>query len=292
MAMVTEEAKPGAKDVMAESPKKKASIPIEREFIVSVASKLASQSLHYSDPHVWGVLTAISNIARKRTQGINMLLTGNEHCIGRLVENGHFQIESNSVSANHCRIYRMKVTSENMERDATSILLKDTSTNGTYLNWEKLKKNNPAAKIHHGDIISFAAPPHHELAFAFVYREVLVSTPTPDNVVSKRKAEELISENKRLKGLGIGAPEGPISLDDFRSLQRSNTQELRKQLENQIALNNTLHCENRAAAELHESELKSTKELAAKCYLDQLKELQLMVDLKQKELSEVNRAFA
>lgn len=29
-------------------------------------------------------------------------------------------------------------------------------------------------------------------------------------------------ENKRLKGIGIGAPEGPISLDDFRSLQRSN----------------------------------------------------------------------
>lgn len=35
--------------------------------------------------------------------------------------------------------------------------------------------------------------------------------------------EELVTENKRLKGIGLGAPEGPISLDDFRSLQRSNT---------------------------------------------------------------------
>lgn len=35
--------------------------------------------------------------------------------------------------------------------------------------------------------------------------------------------EEFVTENKRLKGIGIGAPEGPISLDDFRTLQRSNT---------------------------------------------------------------------
>ena len=35
-------------------------------------------------------------------------------------------------------------------------------------------------------------------------------------------AEDFVSESKRFKGIGIGAPEGPISLDDFRSLQRSN----------------------------------------------------------------------
>jgi hypothetical protein len=35
------------------------------------------------------------------------------------------------------------------------------STNGTYLNWEKLKKNGAAVKVCHGDIISFAAPPQH-----------------------------------------------------------------------------------------------------------------------------------
>ncbi|RVW41160.1 hypothetical protein CK203_022881 [Vitis vinifera] len=64
--------------------------------------------------------------------------------------------------------------------------------------------------------------------------------------------EELRIENKRIKGIGIGAPEGPISLDDFRSLQRSNT-ELRKQLENQVLTIDTLQNENRAAIERHEN---------------------------------------
>jgi len=39
-----------------------------RARIVSVASNIASQPLHNSDPRVWGVLTAISNYARKRHQ--------------------------------------------------------------------------------------------------------------------------------------------------------------------------------------------------------------------------------
>lgn len=58
-------------------------------------------------------------------QGINILLTADEHCIGRLVEDVRFQIDSNSVSANHCRINRTKITNENME-NTTSIFLKDT----------------------------------------------------------------------------------------------------------------------------------------------------------------------
>ncbi|XP_020996482.1 uncharacterized protein LOC107485447 [Arachis duranensis] len=184
----------------------------------------------------------------------------------------------------------MSVTNENMV-DTTSILLKDTSTNGTYLNWEKLKKNGPAVKVCHGDIISFAAPPQHDLTFSFVYREVLLSSPMPDNAAAKRKAECCAFESKRLKGLGIGAPEGPISLDDFRSLQRSNT-ELRKQLENQVVLIDTLHNDNRVAVDRHESELQSAKKSVAKCYLDQLKELQQSVDLKYKELGDVNRVTA
>ncbi|THG07850.1 hypothetical protein TEA_014254 [Camellia sinensis var. sinensis] len=39
-----------------------------KEFIVSVAAKISSQPLQNSDPDVWGVLTAISNNARKRQQ--------------------------------------------------------------------------------------------------------------------------------------------------------------------------------------------------------------------------------
>ncbi|XLU99269.1 hypothetical protein S245_013609 [Arachis hypogaea] len=249
------------------SPQKQALSPTARDRIVSVASNIASQPLHFSDPQVWGVLTAISNNARKRLQGINILLTANEHCFGRLVDDVRFQIDSNNISANHCRIYRMSVTNENMV-DTTSIFLKDTSV--VQHKWN-LKKNGPAVKVCHGDIISFAAPPQHDLTFTFVYREVLLSSPMPDNAAAKRKAERCAFESKRLKGLGIGAPEGPISLDDFRSLQRSNT-ELRKQLENQVVLIDTLRNDNRVAADRHQSELRSAKESVAKCYLDQLKE--------------------
>ncbi|CAK8542237.1 unnamed protein product [Lathyrus sativus] len=293
MAMEDEKARGGTPISNGNSPNKQQTPPSilgAKDRIVSVASNFASQPLHNSDPNVWGVLTAISNNARKRHQGINILLTADEHCFGRMVENVRFQIDSNNVSANHCRIYRTKVTNENME-NTTSIFLKDTSTNGTYLNWEKLKKNSAAVKVCHGDIISLAAPPQNEVAFAFVYREVHLSNPVPDNAVAKRKAEDFVSENKRLKGLGIGAPEGPISLDDFRSLQRSNS-ELRKQLESQVVIIDTLRSDNRAAVEHHESELKSAKESVTKCFLDQIEGLQQTVDLKQKELGDVNKAFA
>lgn len=38
------------------------------QFILSVAAKIAIQPLQYSDSDVWGVLTAISDKARKRQQ--------------------------------------------------------------------------------------------------------------------------------------------------------------------------------------------------------------------------------
>lgn len=215
-----------------------------------------------------------------------MLLTADEHCIGRIVENTRFQIESNAVSANHCKIYRRRLAPA--DDSDYSVFLKDTSTNGTYLNWEKLRKNSAEAKLRHGDIISFAAPPQHELAFAFVYRDVVASTPVTDGAVAKRKAEDFVSENKRFKGIGIGAPEGPISLDDFRSLQRSNM-ELRKQLENLVHTIDTLRNENRAVVQHHENEMKELKESVTKSYMDRLNGLNQLLEVKQRELESVNR---
>ncbi|XP_058223977.1 uncharacterized protein LOC131333463 isoform X2 [Rhododendron vialii] len=266
-----------------------------KDLIVSVASKISSQPIHNSDPNVWGVLTAISSSARKRPQGINMLLTSDEHCIGRLVDDVRFQIESNAVSGSHCKIYRKRAATEEVEPPSLLCMpvffLKDTSTNGTYLNWEKLKRSSPEAKLCHGDIISLAAPPQHEIAFAFVFREVLRSNAMTDGAYLKRKAEEFGPESKRIKGIGIGAPEGPISLDDFRSLQRSNM-ELRKQLENQVVTIDSLRNENRAVVERYENEMKDLKESVAKPYLDQLKELQNASEIKQKVLVEVEKICA
>uniref|UniRef100_M1AYR0 Forkhead-associated domain-containing protein n=1 Tax=Solanum tuberosum TaxID=4113 RepID=M1AYR0_SOLTU len=261
------------------------------DFILSVASKIASQPLQYSDPDVWGMLTAISDKARKRLQGINMLLTSEEHCIGRMVDNTRFQILSPAVSAYHCKIYRKKVVSEDVEHPTnccTAVFLKDSSTNGTYLNWEKLNKSSPEARLRHGDIISIAFAPQHELAFAFVFREVLISASSADAAVLKRKAEEFGSESKRLKGIGIGTSEGPISLDDFRSMQRSNT-ELRKQLESHVATIDSLRSENRAVVDHHEKEMKELKESVSQSYLEQLKEVQQLLEAKGKELVDTSR---
>lgn len=271
------------------SPSKKKP-PNPKDYILSVASKISKQPLPNSDPDAWGVLTAICNNARMRQQGMNMILTAEEHCIGRLVEDKSFQIESTAVSGCHCKIYRKLVPTEGMEHPFNlhkSVFVKDTSTNGTYLNWVKLKKNTPEAKVNHGDIISFAAAPHHELAFAFVYREARKSNFLTDGAV-KRKAEELGSESKRLKGIGIGAPEGPISLDDFRRLQRSNT-ELRKQLEDQVLAIEKLCNENREAVERHANEMKEQEESVTKSYTGQIKELRDSLEVKQKELVDLNK---
>lgn len=221
---------------------------------------------------------------------MNMLLTADEHSIGRAVEDTRFQIESNTVSGGHCKIYRKRSVAEEMEH-SMSVFLKDTSTNGTYLNWEKLKKNSPEMKIQHGDIISFSAPPQHEIAYAFVYREVHRSTLTTEGSLGKRKADEFASESKRVKGIGISASEGPLSLDDFRSLQRSN-RDLRKQLESQVLTIETLRNENRATMERHENEIKEAKETVAKSYIDQLSEFQNLLDVNEKELVEVNKTLA
>ncbi|CAH9145809.1 unnamed protein product [Cuscuta epithymum] len=260
------------------------------EFVLSVASKYAAQPLQYSDPDVWGVLTAISDKARKRNQGINILLTSREHCIGRLVGDARFQVLSPAVSATHCKIYRKTVANEDSEH-GTSVFLKDTSTNGTYLNWLKLNKGFPDAILRHGDIISIAFAPHHELAFAFVFREVFKSSSSADAAALKRKADEFGCDSKRLKGIGIGTPEGPISLDDFRSLQRSNT-ELRKQLEDQVAKIEALRNENRATVENHESEMKDLRDSVSKSYLDQIKDLNRLLEAKDKEFLESSRISA
>ncbi|KAL2477940.1 SMAD/FHA domain-containing protein [Forsythia ovata] len=264
------------------------------DFILSVAAKIASQPLQNSDPDVWGVLTAISEKARKRHQGMNMLLTSDEHCIGRLVDDSRFQIVSPAVSAHHCKIYRKRAATDDMKHpsnNCTSVFLKDSSTNGTYLNWEKLNKSSSEAKLHHGDIISIAFTPQHELAFAFVFREVQKSPLTVDVGHLKRKAEEFGAESKRPKGIGIGSSDGPISLDDFRSLQRSNT-DLRKLLENQVVKIESLRSENRASTERHDIEIRELKESVSKSYLDQLSELRESLEAKEKELAELNRLSA
>ena len=61
-------------------------------------------------------------------QGMNIVLTGDLHCIGRLVDNYSFRINDIAVSGNHCRIFRGNVAVHEEELADTPVpsFLKDT----------------------------------------------------------------------------------------------------------------------------------------------------------------------
>ncbi|TVU48532.1 hypothetical protein EJB05_08171, partial [Eragrostis curvula] len=249
----------------------------------AVARKFADKPVQDTEPGVWAVLTAISKKARLRPQGMNIVLSADEHCLGRTVED-RFQISGPSISGKHCKIYRDTVLGELNRHEPVPVYLKDTSSNGTYLNWRKLKKNSSPAKLNHGDIISFTTPPHDDTSYAFVYREVnAVSCIENGASILKRKSGEVGSESKRLKGLGIGSSDGPVSLDDVRRLEKSNA-DLREKLEAHVVTIETLRAERKMSQAQHEKELKELRETTSSSYLDQTKSLQLALEEKQKQL--------
>ncbi|XP_062216931.1 uncharacterized protein LOC133917020 isoform X2 [Phragmites australis] len=257
----------------------------------AVARKFADQLIQDTEPGVWAVLTAISKKARLRPQGINILLSADEHCLGRAVEE-RFQIcapqSAPQISGRHCKIYRDTVLGELNLHEHIPVLLKDTSSNGTFINWRKLKKNSSPVKLNHGDVISFTTPPHDDASYAFVYREVnAISCVKNGGTIHKRKSEEDGSGSKRLKGLGIGSPDGPVSLDDVRRLEKSNA-DLREQLEAHVVTIQTLRTERKMAQVQHEKELKEFRETTSSSYLDQTKSLQLALEEKQKQLDSLS----
>ncbi|XP_074568966.1 uncharacterized protein LOC141825480 isoform X2 [Curcuma longa] len=262
--------------------------------IRAVARKFSDQPVQNPDRGVWAVLTAISKNARQRQQGMNILLSGDEHSLGRCVEDPRYQISTMAISGSHCKIFRDKVAVGDAEVDPNTsvpVFLKDTSTNGTYLNWTRLRKHSPQTRLQHGDIIAFVAPPHNENSYAFVYREVHRPSFLANGSTLKRKADELDVDSKRFKGIGIGAPDGPISLDDVRSLQRSNT-ELRQQLESHVLTIETLKGQSRSLMAHHENELKDLKEIVSKSFHDQIKELKCALNEKHEEINSLSTVSA
>ncbi|KAF7062085.1 hypothetical protein CFC21_068724 [Triticum aestivum] len=262
--------------------------PVGADEMRAVARKFADQPVQNPEPGVWAVLTAISKKARLRAEGMNILLSADEHILGRTTENPRFRISVLAVSGNHCKIYKDTVIGELQRDEPVPVYLKDTSTNGTYVNWNKVTKRSPPTKLNHGDIISFTQPPHHDASYAFVYREVnAVSCVGNGTTILKRKSGEVGSESKRLKGLGIGSSDGPVSLDDIRRLEKSNA-ELREQLEAHVVTIETLRAESKTAEAQHEKELKEFKETTSSSYLEQTKSLQLALEGKQKQLDSLS----
>ncbi|XP_078154200.1 uncharacterized protein LOC144549372 isoform X3 [Carex rostrata] len=259
-----------------ESPRIPKCLRVTEEEIRDVAQKLADEPLQI--PGVWGVLTAISYTARQRNQGMNIQLSSNGHKIGRCVEDSRFQINSAQISATHCHIYKTP---------ASKFYVNDISTNGTYLNWSKLTKGLPH-RLCHGDILSFAAPPHDGKSYAYVYREVRGAMLLEnDTATLKRQREEVTSECKRQKGIGIGSADGPVYLDDVRNLQRSNS-DLRQQLESHVRTIENLRNRNRESLACHENEVKELKETISSSFDKNIKELKHALNEKHKELDLLN----
>ncbi|KAF0911076.1 hypothetical protein E2562_005459 [Oryza meyeriana var. granulata] len=262
--------------------------PVSPDEMRAVARKFADQPVQNPDDGVWAVLTAISKNARLRPEGMNILLSADEHYLGRIVKESSFRISCLSVSGRHCKIYRDTVLGELNRNEPVPVFLKDTSSNGTFINWTKLKKTSPPTKLNHGDIISFVSAPHDNASYAFVYREVNAAGCTENEVtILKRKSAEIRSESKRLKGLGIGSSDGPVSLDDVRRLEKSNA-ELREQLEEHVVTIETLRTQIKRSEVQHEKELKELKEITSSSYLDQAKSLQQTLEDKQKQIDSLS----
>ncbi|CAN6290829.1 unnamed protein product [Urochloa humidicola] len=277
-------AKDEASSRCAPTPPKASVFPDEMR---AVARKFADQPIQETEPGVWAVLTAISKKARLRRQGINILLSADEHHVGRIGVEDRFQISDPQISTRHCRIYRDTVLGELNRHEPVPVFIKDTSSNGTFINWKRIKKNSSPVKLNHGDIISFLSP-HNDSSYSFVYREVnAVSCAENGTTILKRKSEEGGSGSKRLKGLGIGSPDGPISLDDVRRLEKSNT-DLREQLEAHVVTIETLRTEIKVAQAQHGKELEELRETTSSSYLDQTKSLRVALEEKQKQLDSLS----
>ncbi|CAN6285860.1 unnamed protein product [Urochloa humidicola] len=283
--------KPAAKDeasCCAPTPPKASVSPDEMR---AVARKFADQPIQETEPGVWAVLTGISKKARLRRQGINILLSADEHYIGRIGVEDRFLISDPQISTRHCRIYRDTVLGELNRNEPVPVFIKDTSSNGTFINWKRIKKNSSPVKLNHGDIISFLTP-LNDGSYSFVYREVnAVSCVENGATIHKRKSEESGSVSKRLKGLGIGSPDGPVSLDDVRRLEKSNA-DLREQLEAHVVTIETLRNEIKVAQVQHGKELEELRETTSSSYLDQTKSLRVALEEKQKQLDSFSTSNA
>ncbi|KAH7292730.1 hypothetical protein KP509_29G083000 [Ceratopteris richardii] len=146
-------------------------------------------------------------------------------------------------------------------------------------------------------MISLVNAPKHENAYTFVYEEVkpktavrqlirsaAISTLKRKNLYDGETTPDFMSGDvKRVKGLGIGSPVGPVSLDDVRRLQRSN-EDLRNQLEVHLLTIEKLRAESRAATARHDAEIKELRETLSSSFLDQIQELRAELEKKEKEL--------
>uniref|UniRef100_A0A7I4DTR9 FHA domain-containing protein n=1 Tax=Physcomitrium patens TaxID=3218 RepID=A0A7I4DTR9_PHYPA len=281
--------------------------------VMAFASILAQQPCplsRSSAPAPWAMLTAVSANACKRPQGSHIMLHNSDHVLGRTVKEVSCQFNSPNVSGRHCTISRRYLgedgrilSTNNITNAATDRLvgcIRDSSSNGTFVNFQRLQRNGEEVQLRHGDVISLVSTPEDVTAFAFVFREVSDSTigPVPlpsippseaDGPSNKRKGSPpddgvtIGGDGKRIKGLGSGGVSGPIMLNDVRQLQRSN-EELRLQVEAYMLEVEKMRSEYRSAETRHASELKDLQTTLAEKFNAQLEELKISLATKELDL--------
>jgi hypothetical protein len=91
-------------------------------------------------------------------QGQDIVLYRKEHFFGRLVADRLFKFEPSNVSGKHCRLFLGTVKNE-QGREETTVFVQDSSSNGTYIQGQKLERGGKPMVLHPGDILSLVGPP-------------------------------------------------------------------------------------------------------------------------------------
>ncbi|XP_024376186.1 uncharacterized protein [Physcomitrium patens] len=140
--------------------------------VMAFASILAQQPCplsRSSAPAPWAMLTAVSANACKRPQGSHIMLHNSDHVLGRTVKEVSCQFNSPNVSGRHCTISRRYLgedgrilSTNNITNAATDRLvgcIRDSSSNGTFVNFQRLQRNGEEVQLRHGDVISLVSTP-------------------------------------------------------------------------------------------------------------------------------------
>ncbi|BBN11205.1 hypothetical protein MPTK1_5g09970 [Marchantia polymorpha subsp. ruderalis] len=208
------------------------------------------------------------------------------------------QFESPAVSGRDCTITQKLITldgsvkpsgSEAVLGDHYVVFVKDSSSNGTYINNQRLRKNSLELRVQHKDIISLVAVSEHENALAYIYREVIDD---PIRQAPKRKIpladvdnEGMVGDGKNMQGITTCLSEGPVSIDDVWRLQRSN-EELRQQLEDHVLNTEKMRSEMRVTEARHQVEVKEVKISVATQYVQQIEEIKRELAKKASDLEQ------
>ncbi|XP_073390439.1 uncharacterized protein [Physcomitrium patens] len=245
--------------------------------VMAFASILAQQPCplsRSSAPAPWAMLTAVSANACKRPQGSHIMLHNSDHVLGRTVKEVSCQFNSPNVSGRHCTISRRYLgedgrilSTNNITNAATDRLvgcIRDSSSNGTFVNFQRLQRNGEEVQLRHGDVISLVSTPEDEQSLLLHLSSGRYLIPQSD------LCHFHLSHLARLT--------------DHPTSGRALPLELRLQVEAYMLEVEKMRSEYRSAETRHASELKDLQTTLAEKFNAQLEELKISLATKELDL--------